>query len=184
MDDRGEIHFILGMEVKRDRSKRVITISQKSYLETVLDRFGMTDCNPVTTPLETGKRFQRLRDGEETVDLKQYQAAIGSLNYAAIATRPDLSLAIGMLSQHMVSPGKDHWSGVKRVLRYVRGSLDFGLRFEATSADDFNLHGYSERGLGRLFRNTKVNVGPNLQDGEFDDILEISKAIDRRAFYD
>ena len=65
MDDRGEIHFILGMEVKRDRTNKVITISQKSYLETVLSRFGMLNCNPVSTPTETGKRFQRLGKGEK-----------------------------------------------------------------------------------------------------------------------
>ena len=144
MDDRGEIHFILGMEVRRDRAKKVLTISQKSYLESILSRFGMKDCNPVSTPVETGKRFQNLREGEETVDLKLYQAAIGSLNYAAIATRPDLSLAVGLLSQHMVSPGKEHWSGVKRVLRYIKGTVNFGLRFEASAPEDFRLNGYSD----------------------------------------
>jgi hypothetical protein len=142
MDDRGEIHFILGMEVKRDRARKIITISQKAYLESVLTRFGMNECNPVSTPLETGKRFERLSEGDETVDIKLFQAAIGSLNYAAIATRPDLSLAVGLLSQHMVNPGKDHWSGIKRVLRYVKGTVDFGLRFEASN--DFSLHGYSD----------------------------------------
>ena len=142
MDDRGEIHYILGMEVKRDRENRVMTISQKSYLETVVSRFGMQNCNPVSTPLETGKRFSKLGENEETVDVKLYQAAIGSLNYAAIATRPDLSVAVGMLSQHMVSPGSEHWSGVKRVLRYVKGTLNYGLTFR--SSDDFQLHGYSD----------------------------------------
>ena len=78
MDDRGEIHFILGMEIKRDRAKKVITICQKAYIESVLVRFGMQNCNPVSTPLETGKRFQCIADGEKTVDVKLYQAAIGS----------------------------------------------------------------------------------------------------------
>jgi transposase InsO family protein len=144
MDDRGEIHFILGMEIRRDRANKILTISQKQYLETVLERFGMSDCNPISTPVETGKRFERLTEDAETVDVKIYQAAIGSLNYAAIATRPDISLAVGLLSQHMVRPGKEHWSGVKRILRYLKGTLDLGLKFEATSSDDFVLHGYSD----------------------------------------
>ena len=142
MDDRGEVHYILGMEVKRDRENRVMTICQKSYLESVIARFRMQNCNPVSTPLETGKRFTKLGEDEETVDIKLYQAAIGSLNYAAIATRPDLSVAVGMLSQHMVSPGNEHWSGVKRVLRYVKGTINYGLTFR--SSDDFRLHGYSD----------------------------------------
>ena len=144
MDDRGEIHHILGMEVKRDRAKKVITICQKAYLEGILSRFGMENCNPVSTPIETGKRFQRCGEDEETVDIKLYQAAIGSLNYAAIATRPDLSLVVGQLSQHMVRPGKEHWSGVKRVLRYLKGTLDFGLHFDASSTEDFKLQGFSD----------------------------------------
>ena len=142
MDDRGEIHFILGMEVKRDRKNKVMTICQKSYLETVLVRFGMQDCKPVGTPLETGKRFVQIDDNEEPVDVKLYQAAIGSLNYAAIATRPDLSVAVGMLSQHMRNPSEDHWSGVKRVLRYIKGTFDFGLKF--TYSDSFVLHGFAD----------------------------------------
>ena len=142
MDDRGEIHFILGMEVKRDRKNKVMTICQRSYLETVLARFGMQDCKPVGTPLETGKRFVQIDDNEEPVDVKLYQAAIGSLNYAAIATRPDLSVAVGMLSQHMRNPSEDHWSGVKRVLRYIKGTFDFGLKF--TYSDSFVLHGFAD----------------------------------------
>ena len=161
MDDRGEIHFILGMEVRRDRAKKIITISQKSYLESILSRFGMKDCNPVSTPVETGKRFNNLSEGEETVDIKLYQAAIGSLNYAAIATRPDLSLAVGLLSQHMVSPGKEHWSGVKRVLRYIKGTLDFGLRFEASVPEDFKLSGFSDAdwaGCGETRKSTSGQI--------------------------
>ena len=54
MDERGEIHFILGMEVTRDRKNRIMTIDQKSYLTNILIRFGMTDCKPVSTPIEPG----------------------------------------------------------------------------------------------------------------------------------
>ena len=65
------------------------------------------------------------------MDARQYEAAIGSLRYASIATRPDLSAAVGVLSQFMANPGPEHWSGVKRVWRYIRGTLDQGLKFES-----------------------------------------------------
>ena len=142
MEDRGEVHFILGMEVKRDRKNRRMTICQTSYLQDVLARFGMEDCNPVSTPMEAGKVFTSLSDDEETVDIKKYQAAVGSLNYAAIATRPDISTAVGKLSQFMRNPGSDHWSGIKRILRYIKGTINHGLTF--TASDDFALHGYSD----------------------------------------
>ena len=102
------MHYILGMEVKRDRKNRRMTICQKTYLNDVLDRFGMENCKPVSTPMEAGKVFTALADNEEPVNIKQYQAAIGSLNYAAIATRPDISTAVGKLSQYMRNPSNDH----------------------------------------------------------------------------
>ena len=82
-------------------------------------------------------------DGDK-VDERMYQAAIGSLNYAAIATRPDISAAVGKLSQFMKGPTNEHWVGVKRILRYIRGTLDFGLKFCAKDSDDFTLLGYSD----------------------------------------
>ena len=142
MDDRGEVHHILGMEVIRNRNKKLMTISQKLYLEEVLRRFGMEDCKPVAIPMEPNKKFNKLSADEEPADEKQFQAAIGSLNYAAIATRPDLSTAVGKLSQFMKGPSNEHWIAVKRVLRYVKGTLDFGLKFEHNKS--FKLSGYSD----------------------------------------
>ena len=142
MEDRGEVHFILGMEVKRDRKNRKMTICQTSYLQEVLARFGMEDCKPVSTPMEAGKVFTSLSDNKNAIDVKKYQAVIGSLNYAAVATRPDISTAVGKLSQFMRNPGADHWSGVKRILRYLKGTIDHGLTF--TASDEFILHGFSD----------------------------------------
>ena len=142
MDDRGEIHFILWMTVTRNRKEKTLTIDQKSYLETVLKRFGMFDCRPVATPVESAKKFQKLSEDEQPIDVSKYQAAIGSLNYAAIATRPDISAAVGMLSQFMQSPSEDHWIGVKRVLRYLKGTMNYGLKF--VYSESFALSGYSD----------------------------------------
>ena len=126
MEDQGEIHYLLGMSIKRDRANKILTIDQKLYLEGVLKRFGMANCNPVSTPMENGKRFQALTNDDEGVDINEYQAVIGSLVYASIATRPDISAVVGVLSKFMVKPGTDHWSGVKRILRYLKGTLSYG----------------------------------------------------------
>ena len=143
MDDRGELDYILGMSVKRDRKNRILTIDQNLYLRDILKKFGMEDCRPVGTPVEPGKKFVKLIDEDEAFDdIQLYQAAVGSLNYAAIATRPDLSVAVGMLSKFMSNPSKDHWCGIKRVLRYIRGTLDLGLQF--TYSDEFRLCGFSD----------------------------------------
>ena len=104
MEELGEIHHCLGMSIKRDRNAKVLMISQKTYLENVLKRFGMQDCKPVSTPMESTARYEKLADDEKPVNTREYQAIIGSLTYASIATRPDLSVAVGVLSQFMTKP--------------------------------------------------------------------------------
>ena len=141
MDDRGEIHYLLGMCIRRDRKLKTLTIDQSIYLQNVLKRFGFDDCKSVSTPMEAGKKFQKLSD-DDVVDIKKYQAAIGSLVYASIGTRPDISVAVGALSQFMSKPGQEHWSGVKRIFRYLKGTLSYGLKFVAS--DNFVLHGYCD----------------------------------------
>ncbi len=131
MVDQGEISYLLGMSIKRDRQSRTLTISQPSYLEKVLKRFGMENSKPVATPIEPGKRFQQMESEEDAFDVEMYRQAIGCLTYASTSTRPDLAAAVGMLAQYMSKPSKEHWAGVKRILRYIRGTLNYGLKFQA-----------------------------------------------------
>ena len=73
----------------------------------------------MSTPLDPGKKFHKRIDEEEQCDQSIYQQAKGCLTYVSTATRPDITAAVGILSQFMSSPNKDHWMGVKRVLRYI-----------------------------------------------------------------
>ena len=143
MEDLDEAHFCLGMCIKRKRDEGLLTIDQSAYLKAVLKKFGMEDCKPVTTPLEPGTRFEKLNDDEEMVNLREYQSAIGCLIYASIGTRPDLSSAVGVLSQHMSRPGKQHWVGMKRIFRYIKGTLDYGLVYTANDRNT-TIIGYAD----------------------------------------
>ena len=141
MVDNGEISHVLGLTVKRDRAQRILTISQPTYLQEMLERFRMDACNPVSTPLEAGREFHKFSNDDEPFDREIYQQAIGCLTYVSTSTRPDISAAVGALSQHMAQPSADHWSGIKRIFRYIKGTLNFGLRFAAGNS---TLHGYSD----------------------------------------
>ena len=102
MTDLGEIHYLLGMSIKRDRESRTLTISQPNYLDKVLKKFGMANCKPVSTPLEPGRKFQQLSSSDEPFDVQTgYQQAIGCLTYISTVTRPDIAAAVGALSQYM-----------------------------------------------------------------------------------
>ena len=99
MIDQGEIHHLLGMSIKRDRENRTLMISQPNYVENVLSKFGMENCKSVSTPLEPGRKFQKLSPSDEPFDVQTYQQAIGCLTYVSTATRPDIAAAVGVLSQ-------------------------------------------------------------------------------------
>ena len=100
---------------------------------------------------------------EEVFDTTMYQAAIGSLNYAAIATRPDLSTAVGKLSQFMQNPSNEHWAGIKRVLRYIKGTLDYGLNY--SYSESFHLCGYSDADWAGCIDSRKSTSGFVFQIG-------------------
>ena len=85
IDDMGEVKYILGMLVKRNRERGKMTISQPKYLEGILKRFGMEQCKPVSTPLEPGKHLQELPDDENPTNINEYQKLIGCLTYVANA---------------------------------------------------------------------------------------------------
>ena len=141
MDDRGEVHYLLGMLIKRDRAAKTLSISQRSYTEKILKRFGMEASKPVGTPLEPGKKFQKFTEDDERFDTQTYQQAIGCLTYLSVISRPDIAAAVGTLSQYMSEPSKEHWMGVKRILRYLKKTLNFGLKY---SAGKMELIGYSD----------------------------------------
>ena len=104
----------------------------------------MENCKPIATPWEFGKHFDKRKERETAADKEKFQSAIGCLIYAAQATRPDLSAAVNALSQFMLDPSLDHWKAVKRVLRYVKGTIDYGIEFNAQESNKIELIGYSD----------------------------------------
>ena len=127
------------MTINRDRETQTLYINQHKYLKSMLERFGMTNCKPIATPLEA--TYHQRTDEEEAFDKNLYQQAIGCLTYISTATRPDISAAVGVLSSYMSNPSKEHWNGVKRLLRYIKGTMNYGLKFKANESDGLNENG-------------------------------------------
>ena len=136
MKDLGEAKMILGMEITRDRKRGKLCLSQRQYLKKVLQRFGMTEqSKPVSTPLaphfKLSSSLSPSTDEErEYMSKVPYSNAVGSLMYAMVCTRPDISQAVGVVSRYMHDPGKEHWQAVKWILRYILNTGDVGLKFE------------------------------------------------------
>jgi len=141
MKDLGELHFILGLQVKRDRSARTLHLSQKQYINTVLERFDMLGCKPAKSPLRSKTVMSLRKEGEEKADQARYLAAVGSLMYAMLGTRPDLAYPIGLLGRFASDPSVTHWDGVLSVFKYLKHTSDLGITY---SGGCEQLDGYSD----------------------------------------
>ncbi|XP_019150523.1 PREDICTED: uncharacterized protein LOC109147316 [Ipomoea nil] len=128
--DLGVPHFFLGIETVS--SGDGLILSQRRYMKDILTRSGMTDCKALATPaVVTQPATPSLTSFENPT---QYRRIVGALQYLTI-TRPDLSYS-------GVTPMDDHWALLKLVLRYIKGTQDYGLRLSVSSSSD--LHAYTD----------------------------------------
>ena len=122
--------FFLGFEIKRNRLEKSLSISQTYYIKKVLERFGMSDAKPASTPADPSVRLCRegTRDNPQSEKVTApYREIMGSLNYAMIGTRPDIAFAVGLLSRFNRDPRMPHYAAAKTILSYLKGTADVGL---------------------------------------------------------
>ncbi|KAK9076083.1 hypothetical protein SSX86_004416 [Deinandra increscens subsp. villosa] len=142
MSDLGLLTYYLGIEVHQKSDG--ISIMQRAYAKKVLKLAGMDECNSSQYPMEF--RLQLTKDGEgAAVDSTYYRKLVGSLRYL-LHTRPDLGYSVGLVSRFMESPKQSHLAAVKHILRYVKGSTNIGLKYEAEG--DGKIVGYSDSSFG------------------------------------
>ena len=151
--DLGPTTYLLGVGVDRDRAKRSITLSQQKYTLDVLKRYKMETCTPVGTPMLPGLKLgkhQAPTTPEEIEYMKNvpYINAVGSLMYLAIATRPDIAYTVGVLARFSANPGIQHWKAVKHVLRYLKGTANYGITYSPTSGNPTSFITYSDADHG------------------------------------
>ena len=118
MKDLGVAKKILGMEIQRNRKARKLYLSQSKYIEKVLKRFDMWDSKPVATPLAAHFKLSsslapKTIEEESYMAKVPYSSAVGSLMYAMVCTRPDISHAVSVVGRYMANPGKAHWHAIK-----------------------------------------------------------------------
>lgn len=119
--------YYLGLQIVRDNDGSVF-INQEAYARKILERFGMSECNPVTTPIEK-ETFHSGKVETENKEKYPYREAVGALAYLMVGTRPDIAYAVGVASRKLESPSKEDWLGVKRILRYVKGTYSYGIKY-------------------------------------------------------
>lgn len=136
--DLGEVKSFLGIQVHQTTDE--IWIGQPAYTRSVLEKFGMCNSKPVATPVDSSTRLTY--ECGEKCDQQLYQAVVGTLLYLSVWTRPDIGYAVSSVAKFCADPRKEHWVAVKRILRYLKGTTNFGLSY--TRSDNSGCVGFSD----------------------------------------
>jgi hypothetical protein len=155
MSDLGLLSFYLGIEVKQ--GNKCITLGQPAYAKKLLEKARMVNCNPCSTPMEVRLQLSGKSTSEE-VDATMYRSLVGSLR-CLVNTRPDISFAVGYVSRFMEKPRQEHLAAVKHLLRYIAGTIDYGLVYPKLTKGDSRLIGYSDSDLGGDVDERKSTAG-------------------------
>ena len=138
MTDLGKLQYFLGLE--STQTKHGVFISQQRYAKNLLKKFNMQECNVVSTSVNAKEKLHAV-DGSGSAEAKRYRSLIGGLHYLS-HTRLDIMYAVGLVSRFMSNPSKHHLEAAKRILRYIAGTLNYGLWFKASV--DVHLIGYTD----------------------------------------
>lgn len=126
----GTIKKFLGIDIKYEQSLKKISLSQAEYVKESLVFFGLDQCNTVKSPMETGLKIVVQSEDINQELLHQYRAMIGRLLYISNCTRPDITYAVNYLSRYQTQPTSQLMTYVKRIFRYLKGTLNLELTYE------------------------------------------------------
>jgi histone deacetylase 1/2 len=132
LKDLGDLHYFLGIEVKKISDGLLLT--QQRYATDIIRRANMGKSKPVDTPISTIDKLS-LSDGVRLgpVDSTRYRSMVRALQYLTL-TRPDISFAVNKVCQFLHAPTTTHWSAVKRIMRYIQGTLSMGLKVRRSAS--------------------------------------------------
>ena len=136
MTDLGALHHFLGISVTR--SPDGLFFSQRQYALDLLQRYGMNDCHSTTTPVDCKFKISA-SDGPPVADPSEYKSIAGALQYLTL-TRPDLAYVVQQVCLLMHNPREPHLALVKRILRYVKGTLSSGLQIGVGAVDSLTAY--------------------------------------------
>ncbi|XP_052735487.1 secreted RxLR effector protein 161-like [Vigna angularis] len=156
MTDLGKLNYFLGMEFTQTAAR--LLMYQQRYMKELLERFKMALCNDVRSPLEVNAKL-KLDETEEGVNETIFKHVIGSLRFLC-NSRPDLMFSVGLLSRFMGNPKKSHMLAAKKILRYVKGTTNYGILFPyGLREDELKFVGYADSDYGEDLVERKSTSG-------------------------
>lgn len=143
MSDMGKLSYYLGIEVTQGED--FIELKQTGYARKILEKAGLSDCNYAKYPMDLKEQLSQDEEGE-VVDAAKYRSMIGGLRYL-VHTRPGIAYSVEIAGRYMERPTKLHQNAVKRIMRYVKGTTQYGLVYSKDSGNNI-LTGFSDSDLG------------------------------------
>ncbi len=143
----GPLHWLLGIEVKRDRKLCTIMLTQRAYITAILKKFGFADAKSLKVPANPNVQLtsemcpKEFSEESALMATKPFRELGGSTNYAAIATRPDITCANNSVLKFSSNPGLGHWNALKRICQYLQGTKDLWL---VLGGKNMSFIGYSD----------------------------------------
>ena len=178
--DLGECKWILKMELKRDRIKRTLFLSQELYIEKLVQLYKLEESKSVPIPelnLKLSKYYCPADGSQEQLQMKSYpyREIVGSLLYVT-HTRFDISHSVNMLARYLNNPGIKHWEAAQQVIKYLKGTATYGLLYTGYESDgitvkSINMHAYTDADWAGNTDNCKstsgglIYIGDNIIDG-------------------
>ena len=162
MKHMGEANYVLGVKIVRDRAKRLLALSQETYIKRMLECYHMQDSKPMDTPVDKSLSLSRdmcpkTPEEKEKMFRVPYANAVGSLMYAMMYTCPDICYVVGLISRYQSNLRQKHWMAVKRILRYLKGTSDYMLCYQGKK--DLRLISYSNADWGSDIDQSKSTSG-------------------------
>ncbi len=144
MTDLGSASHYLSMKIRRDRSRKTLTLLQTTYLEAVLKKFDMKDCASVAISMKASVPNSVLPSTEQADEatIYWYEASVGSLMYAMMTTRSDIAFALSVASRYCSNPSQTHVGLVTRIFKYIKGTLNVSITFKGST--ELNVIEYSD----------------------------------------
>ena len=135
--DLGELHWMLGIKIKQNRDEGTIHLSQRAYINSILRCYNFDELKPLFTPMDPSICLSSDQSPSTTAEHaimrdKPYREAVGALNWAALATRPDTAFAVATVARFAANPGPAHWEVVKQIYCYLAGTRDLWLTYGET----------------------------------------------------
>ncbi|RDY03184.1 hypothetical protein CR513_13258, partial [Mucuna pruriens] len=160
--DIGEASFVLGIHILRDRSQGILRLSQENYISKVLERFDKKDSKPGDTLIAKRDKFSLNQCPNNDLERNEmqkipYASVVGSLMYAQVCTRPDITFVVGVLGRYLSDLEMQHWKAVKRVIHYLRRTKGHMRTYR--NSEDLEIIGYSDSDFAGCQLNKRSTSG-------------------------